>query len=122
MHITHLGLIELRHLDDHAVPWLHPALGDGGGVHEAALLLLKLRSALACLLCLALTLLLCLPRLLLIGWSRLLCRRLSIVALVSTTITIRAIHLVAGVAARLKALPPEVVSGLPNITPIFIRI
>ena len=76
-------------------------------MHEAALLLLKLRSSLARLLCLALTLLLCLPRLLLIGRSRLLCSRLSIVALVSTTLAIRTIHLVAGVAARLKALPPE---------------
>ena len=65
MHIAHLGLVELRHLDAHAAPRQHPALGDGGGVHTVALLRLKLCGTLARLLCLGLARLLCLPRLLL---------------------------------------------------------
>ena len=63
----HLKLVELRNLDAHAAPRQHPALGDGGGVHAAALLLLKLRGALARLLRFGLARLLCLPRLLLTG-------------------------------------------------------
>jgi hypothetical protein len=106
LHIAHLELVELRHLDAHIAPRLHPAVGDGGGVHAVALLLLKLRGARARLPCLGLALLLCLPRLLLIGWSRLLCRRLS-TAVVSIALAIRGIHLVAGVAARPKAFLTE---------------
>ena len=65
VHIAHLGLVELRHLDAHAAPRQHPALGDGGGVHTVALLRLKLCGTLARLLRLGLARLLCLPRLLL---------------------------------------------------------
>ena len=61
---SHLGLVVLRHLDARAVPRLQPAVGDGGGVHAAALLLLKLCGARARLLCLGLT------RLLPVGRSR----------------------------------------------------
>ena len=76
-------------------------------MHTVALLRLKLRGARARLLRGGLARLLCLPRLLLIGRSRLLCRRLS-TAVVSTALATRAIHLVAGVAARrLKAFFPE---------------
>jgi len=49
---SHLGLVELRHLDVPVVPRLQPAVGDRGGVHAAALLLLKLCGARARLLCL----------------------------------------------------------------------
>ena len=75
---------------------MHPALGDSGGVHAAALLLLKLRGALARLL----------PALwsgapaapegsrLLIGQGRLLCADV-LSPLVSTSLAIRAIHVVA---------------------------
>ena len=64
---SHLGLVELRHLDAHAVPRLHPAAGDGGGAHTVALLLLKLRGARARLLRFGLARLLRRSRLLLIG-------------------------------------------------------
>ena len=75
---------------------MHPALGDSGGVHAAALLLLKLRGALARLL----------PALwsgapaapegcrLLIGQGRLLYADV-LSPLVSTSLAIRAIHVVA---------------------------
>ena len=97
--IAHLGLVELSNHDDHAVPRLHPTVGDGRGAHTVTLLLLKLRGALARLLRLGLALLL---RLLLVIRS---CLRSTV--LVSTALVIRAIHLVAGVTARLKALLPE---------------
>ena len=75
---------------------MHPALGDSGGVHAAALLLPKFRGALARLL----------PALwsgapaapegsrLLIGQGRLLCADV-LSPLVSTSLAIRAIHVVA---------------------------
>ena len=82
----HLGLVELCNLNPHTVPRLHPALGDGGGVHAIALLLLKLCRTLACLLRFGLAPLLCLLHLLLVSQSGLPCHLLS--ALVSNPLSI----------------------------------
>jgi hypothetical protein len=101
--IAHLGLVELRHLDAHAAPRPHPALGDGGGVHAVALLRLKLRGARARRLCLGLARLLCLPRLLLIGRSRILA--LCLVCRVCLVLQLVALRLVA-LWRRRHTLPP----------------
>ena len=92
---------------------MHPALGDSGGVHAPALLLLKLRGALARLL----------PALwsgapaapegcrLLIGQGRLLYADV-LSPLVSTSLAIRAIHVVALLAPVTPVRPTKIAHSL----------
>ena len=77
---------------------MHPALGDSGGVHAAALLLMKLRVALARLLRFGLARLLRRRRLLLIG------RYISRSRLLSTAFAITALAVWANHVAHRQAL------------------